>query len=553
MRVYEALAEAIPEAGIDVVFGLMGEGNLELISCLCASERIRYYATRHEAGAVGMADGFSRVTGAVGVCSVTQGPGFTNALTALTAAARNGSRVLLLLPDTPRGEETHPQKIDVPAVVAAVGSTLVDLTDADAAVDAFATAFAAARNGTVVFRMPNDLQKLEYPGNSTRSAPADTVVLTQALPSAAAVEAAADLIERSERLVLLAGRGAIAAGAKSELLELANRIGAVTATSLQAKGWFDEDPYGIGIFGGFASSLGTELIQEADCVLAFGASLNSWQTRTGELLDGVTVVQCDTDSTAFGRYAAAPTLALHADAAATARVLAEELARRGHSSRGFRNDDVRRRLAEHDPLDDFVDESTEGNLDPRAAVIALDRALPRDRTLVVDGGHFTGFPCMYMSVPEPAAFVFAIDFGSTGLGLGTAIGAAIGQPDRPVVLVVGDGGLMMSIAELETIGRYKLPIIIAVLNDGALSSEAHHLRIRGLPADAAYHEVPPLASVAQAVGLRGLTVATPEDLAALKDQDFESPTLIDVLIDGDVLADWFASFARRAAEAGHWT
>jgi thiamine pyrophosphate-dependent acetolactate synthase large subunit-like protein len=186
-------------------------------------------------------------------------------------------------------------------------------------------------------------------------------------------------------------------------------------------------------------------------------------------------------------------------------------------------------------------------------VIALDRLLPRNRTLVVDGGHFTGYPCTHMSVPDPSAFLFAIDFGSTGLGLGTAIGASIACPDRTTILVVGDGGLMMSIAELETVARYRLPLVIVVLNDGALSSEAHHLRIRGLAADAAYHDVPPLAAVATALGLGGRTVATTKDISAIRADDLNGPQLIDVLIDGDVMAEWFASFAERAAEAGHWT
>src|SRR5205823_10229196 len=114
---------------------------------------------------------------------------------------------------------------------------------------------------------------------------------------------------------------------------------------------------------------------------------------------------------------------------------------------------------------------------------------------------FTGYPCRYMSGRGPDAFVFGMDFGATGLGRGGAIGAAIGRPDRTTVLVIGDGGLLMSIAELETAVRYKLPMVIAVLNDGAYGSEVHHLRIRGLPADAAYHEVPSFEAVGRAVGM----------------------------------------------------
>ena len=152
-------------------------------------------------------------------------------------------------------------------------------------------------------------------------------------------------------------------------------------------------------------------------------------------------------------------------------------------------------------------------------------------------------------------FIFAIDFGATGLGLATAVGAAIGRSDRTVVAVVGDGGLMMSLPEIDTAVRYRLPMVIVVMNDRAYGSEVHHLRVRGLPDREAYFETPSLAAVAEALGARGLTVESEADFEALERAltDLNGPLLVDASINGDVLADWFRVFALRAASSGRWT
>ena len=143
-------------------------------------------------------------------------------------------------------------------------------------------------------------------------------------------------------------------------------------------------------------------------------------------------------------------------------------------------------LHDYDHSTEFADLKRGGFLDPRSLVIMMDRLLPEDRTIVTDVGHFFGFPATYMSVPQAGRYIPAVDFGAVGLGLGTAIGVAIARPMAVTVLFIGDGGLMMSLGDLEIRLRgWKLPILIVVMNDQAYGSELHMLRRWRLREDAA--------------------------------------------------------------------
>src|ERR687892_2589189 len=122
-------------------------------------------------------------------------------------------------------------------------------------------------------------------------------------------------------------------------------------------------------------------------------------------------------------------------------------------------------------------------MDPRTLSIRLDDLLPRDRLVAIDSGHFMGWPAMYVDVPDPQGFVFTQAFQSIGLGLASAIGAAVAQPDRLTVAALGDGGALMAAGELETAARLRLPLLAVVYNDPAYGAEVHHFGPDGQPLD----------------------------------------------------------------------
>jgi thiamine pyrophosphate-dependent acetolactate synthase large subunit-like protein len=160
----------------------------------------------------------------------------------------------------------------------------------------------------------------------------------------------------------------------------------------------------------------------------------------------------------------------------------------------------------------YNDESTQSSIDPRTFTIALDSLLPHERIVAIDSGNFMGYPSMFLSVPDHAGFCFTQAFQSVGLGLASAIGAALARPDRLPVAALGDGGFLMSLAELTTVVRLRLPMVIAVYNDAAFGAEVHHFGPDGHPLETVTFPDSDLAAIARGFGCTAITVRTPSDL-----------------------------------------
>ena len=376
----------------------------------------------------------------------------------------------------------------------------------------------------IIVGMPIDLQDEDAPPQETpggisadlpdigdtppqETPPMIEVDLPSAEPPAATVEEVADLIERSERPLILAGRGAVLANAREPLEALGERIGALYATSLVGNGLFAGHPRSLGVCGGFSSKLAERAVKEADLVLAFGASLNQWTTMHGTLIADAEVVQVDVDPFEIGRHAPVR-LGLPGDAAEAAQALADELERRGHRGSPWLD------VSGYRAADDFEPVEADGLLDPRSLCVALDAAMPAERTVVYDGGHFHWFPTPFLSVPDADGFVPAQGFQAVGLGLGVAIGAATARPDRPVLLLIGDGGTMMSLGELDSLTAQRLPVLVAIFDDGAYGAEVHHFGPMGMPTDLVEFGDRDFAAVARALGARAATIRDTEQIAA---------------------------------------
>jgi thiamine pyrophosphate-dependent acetolactate synthase large subunit-like protein len=170
----------------------------------------------------------------------------------------------------------------------------------------------------------------------------------------------------------------------------------------------------------------------------------------------------------------------------------------------------------------------------------LDDILPKDRQIVTDVGHFFGFPATYLRAGEGGRYMPAVEFGAVGMGLGVALGAAAARPELTTVLFIGDGGLMMSLPDLDTAARTKAHLVIIVMNDGAYGSELHMLRNWKMAEDAAVFENPELSAVGASLGLRTFVARTVSDLRALADRitTVEGPVLIDCRVTQKVIAGW---------------
>lgn len=538
MQVYEVIGPTLRRVGATVVFGLMGDGNLRFVSQF-RDAGLRFYGTRHESCAVAMADGYARAGGQVGVCTVTQGPGLTNALTALRTASTARTPLVILAGDTPRAASRHIQDVDQQTLFELAGAGVEPLHSADAISGAIVRAFARATDESrpIGISVPTDLQD-QFSVDSLVDGMTTARGSGSPAPSAD-VRRAIELIAESKRPIILAGRGAVSAAARDDLEQLADRVGGLLTTTLLAKDLFTNCLYSAGIAGGFSSRLTADLLREADLILAFGASLNYWTTRNDTLFaPSARLICCDID-------AGAPALlhadcALVGDAAATARELLALIEDSDVRTSEWRRPGLANDLAAQRVDHAFEDKATDGTVDPRSLCIRLDELIPQERLLAVDGGHFTGFPCMYMSVPDPTALLFGVTFGSIGLGVALALGGAIGRPDRLAVAVVGDGGLTMNIGDLETAARYGIPALIVVINDSAYGAELHHLTLLGLDADEATFPDLDLAAVARTLGLDACTVTDIDQLAQLSQwlDDPQGPLLLDCKTTRAVRAEW---------------
>jgi acetolactate synthase I/II/III large subunit len=562
MRVAEAVGRGLAGLGVDTVFGVVGSGNFHVTNALVAGGA-RFIAARHEGGATVMADAWARTRGVPGVVTVHQGPGLTNAMTGIAEAAKSRTPLLVLAAEAPEVRSNF--HVDVAGLAAAVGAVPMRVySPASALADAHRAYTTALGRRTVVLALPLNVQAQDcQPGSLP--APGRTFPLA---PAAEAVAALAGVLGGALRPVFIAGRGA--RGRAAELERLADACGALLATSAVAKGLFHDSPWNLDVSGGFATPLAAELIGGADVIVGWGCSLNMWTMRHGKLISPqATLVQVDDDPAAIGTHRPVH-LGVPGDVAETARAVADALAGRGTRAEagggtrpvrgqdldggspgaaGYRSAAVRARIAEQGRWRDvaFKDESDGETIDPRALSIALDDLLPAERTVAVDSGNFMGYPSMFWSVPDEAGFCFTQAFQSIGLGLATAIGAAIARPDRLAVAALGDGGALMGVSELETIARLGLPMVVVVYDDEAYGAEVHHFGPEGDPLDIVRFPPADIAAIGRGFGFEGVTVRDVADLAPVRGW-LDGPRTRPLLIDAKVTSargSWWLEEAFR--------
>jgi acetolactate synthase-1/2/3 large subunit len=539
MNVAQAVGGALPALGVDHVFGVVGSGNFHVTNAMIEAGA-RFVASRHEAGAATMADAYSRMSGTVAAVSVHQGCGLTNAMTGLAEAAKSRTPLVVLA-----AEVTEPLSnfyVDQEALARAVGAVPMRVSSAQTAVQETCAAVATAlhQRRTVLLNLPLGVQSVEVTDSTTpRLAAAPTPVVPEETELAALV----DVLDRCERPVFVAGRGSRGPGCRQALVELGDRYGALVATSAVARGLFHDHSWSLDVSGGFASPVAAELIRGADVIVGWGCALNMWTMRHGRLISPTaTVVQVDDTADAIGAHRDVD-LGVVGDVRATAEAA---LAAAGTSTRArYRSDDVRERISKGVRWRDvpYQDTATGDRVDPRTLSIALDDILPAERVLSVDSGNFMGYPSMFLSVPDEDGFCFTQAFQSIGLGLATAVGAALAQPGRLPVAALGDGGALMSAAELDTVRRLGLPMVVVVYNDDAYGAEVHHFAPDGHPVDTVTFPETDIAAVARGYGFEGVTVRGPDDLAPVAEWvsgPRSAPLLIDAKVTGERGAWWLA-------------
>lgn len=530
---------------VDHVFGLMGNGNAYFLDALCTLTDADFTAVRHEQGAVVAADAHYRASGRIAAATATYGAGFTNTITALAESVQARIPLVLVVGDEPTSGP-RPWDVDQIALANAVGARTYTAGRTDAAATTIiAIEHALTYRVPVVLAIPYDVTALEAGPVPDAPSPRTLAPLVPAGDFAAGmIDEVAAALRGAERPFLLAGRGAWLADAGEALGRLAERTGAVTASTALGRGIFPESAYDLGVTGGFGAEGAMDLIRKADVAVVFGAALNQFTMKFGQLFaPGTRVFQVDVAPAAthanVGGF-------VHGDARLVAEAVVERLGE-GSGSGWRENVDIAAARA----YEQGDEQAPDGRLDPRSAAQRIAELMPADRVVVTDGGHFLGWANMYWPVASPDRMIMVgTAFQSIGLGWPSVVGAVRARPEATTVLTTGDGGGLMAIADMESAVRAAGGHGMAVVwNDAAYGAEVNLYGLKGLAEGPMRIPEVDFAAVATAMGAEGVVARTLADLDRLGSWAAEDPSdrrflLLDLRISGDIIAPYQQEIIR---------
>lgn len=514
----QAVTQALAAHRVDVVWGIPGTHNLEIYAHLPGAG-IRHVSPRHEQGAGFAADGYARVTGRPGVCIMTSGPAMLNAATALGQAYSDSVPVLAVSPGMPlrhpgRGNgELHETK-DQRAALNAIVAYSHRVTSVPEIPIAVAQAFAAMTSGRprpVHLEIPVDV--LEERGEADVVRPLRVPVST---PDAEDLDAAAARLAAAARPAILVGGGARSAAA--EVRALAERLGAPVVCTINGKGVLPEDhPLSAG--AGLARSVVRDLVEDSDVVLVVGSGLAPSEQWLGPLPLADKAVRVDIDATQVVTNAV-PLVAVVGDAAvALAGLLGRLGAGAGDGERAARW------RARHLEEARALGARWSWILDGIAVALGRDGIVAGDSAMVCYHGAVAALPRY-----TPASFLYPTGYGTLGYGLPAAIGAKLGRPDARVIAVLGDGGIMFTVAELAAAAQLRLPLPVVVVDNGGYGEIRNEMAEREDPVHAVDLDVPDFAGLGRALGCAGAVVDDGATLVDALERGFaaDRPTVLHV-------------------------
>ncbi|MCX2748070.1 acetolactate synthase catalytic subunit [Arthrobacter sp. MI7-26] len=550
--VADAIASALKRHGITTIFGQSNPTAL-----LLAAERIGirqiFYRTENAGGV--MADGFSRISGRVGVVAAQNGPAATLFVAPMAEAMKASIPMVVFVQEVPAANRDRNafQELDHVSLFSGVSKWTRRIDDPARAVDYVDMAITAAnsgRPGPVVLLVPKDV--LDLPAEESRFGRTDdlgTFPLDRPRPSREVIEEAAQLLASARSPIVIAGGGVHISGATLELAEL-QRIGHLpVATTNMGKGAVDEtNPLSVGVAANITGRNGPAhhllpLIQDADVVLLIGTRTNENGTDAWTLTDPeARYIHIDIDPLEIGRNYEA--LRLVGDVRSTLRELTERLSeldlddRADAASSLAASIEAGRRL--HAQQIDAAATSTASPIAPERVLKELDRLVRPDDIVVADASYASIWVTGYLTA-RTAGQRFLVPRGLAGLGWGLplALGAKLASPNSRVIAVVGDGGFAHVWSELETAVREGLPVVVIILNNSILGFQRHAENYAFGTTTTAIEFAPvDHAAIAQASGAVGVRITDPSELSdALKTAlASNSPTVLDVIVDPDAYA-----------------
>ncbi len=530
----ELVIQLLKEQGVDLVFGYPGGAIMPIYDILYDSG-IKHILTRHEQGACHAADGYARVTGKAGVVFATSGPGATNLVTGLANALMDSvplvaisGQVTTSAIGTDAFQEADIYGITIP--VTKYNYLVKNITDLP---EVFAEAFYIAntgRPGPVLIDIPKDVQfgKIDYePGTKVE------IPLLKYTPEVIyeyddKLDQVVELIQSAQRPVLYVGGGAAISGAHEELSALARKASIPVAATLLGLGSFPaNDPLFMGMPGMHGTRYSNEAINQADLLIAAGARFDDRVTGdVRKFAKDAKIVHIDIDPAEHSKV-------IHADipiAGDLKDVLAALMKKLD-----------RLEIDTHDAWRQQVDgwktqyplsyEQSDSSVKPQNVIAELSKLTQGEAIVATGVGQHQMWTAQYYEFRNPRSFVTSGGLGTMGFGLPSGLGAQIGQPDRPVFCITGDGSIQMNIQELVTAGYYKIPLKIILLDNGYLGMVRQWQEFffeRRYSSTHLEHGNPDFLGIAKACGVEGLSVSKTADVrpALEKALEIDGPVLI---------------------------
>ncbi len=547
----EALAEMLRAYGAEYIFGIGGFQLMPFYDAICraGNRQPRHILVNDERTAAFAADAYARISGKVGFCDGTLGPGATNLITGLVEAATAGIPVVAIIGDSNRDHsgKNMTQETRQTEILSPIAKELIRVERGHRIPEFMRRAFGTATSGkpgVVVLNIPEDIahNKWEYPpddffvDSSTLSVPSRRV-----RPDGMELKKAADLLRKAARPVLLIGGGVHLSSAYSELLSFCERLNVPGAHTLSGKGALPcQHPLCLHLFGRY-DRIANDLIRKADLIIGLGCKFGEIATIRYTLIPKeAKLVHIDISPEEIGRHQKVA-VGLWADARLALADLLEEIGPNAPAQARMREGYVAEiQLKKKEWRERNLERLTSAEKPVHMARLCheLSLAMPENGILLADGGfaaHWTGL--LYDTPAAGRSFIVNRGNASIGYGVPGGIGAQLAAKDAPVVALTGDGGFNMSMGDLETAIRQRIPVTYVIVNNAAQGyvKGLQHALFEGHYQSSDLQEMN-YAEIAKVMGARGIRVEEPQDLGpALKEGIAErsSPTVIDVVVTRD--------------------
>jgi acetolactate synthase-1/2/3 large subunit len=529
----EAIVKSLEKEGVEVIFGIPGGASIPVYDVLYDAS-IRHVLVRHEQAASHAADGYARVTGKVGVCSATSGPGATNLTTGIANAFLDSIPIVAITGQVATsfiGRDAF-QEADIMGVTMSITKHNFQLRTVEEIPKIFKMAFKLAktgRPGPVCIDMPKDVQTdegdVEFP---------DDIDIPGYKPTLRGnpkqIKKAAELLIKAERPTILAGGGVIISGAAAELRQLAEMLLAPVVTTLMGKGAFPEEhPLALGMLGMHGRKAANYAINDADVIFAIGCRFSDRTTGAVSLFaPEAKIIHADIDPAEIGKNVPA-----HLPIVGDAKLVLQDLLKFLKAYKKKEGTAWSKKVAhykkEFQPFMDYDDVP----LMPQRVIKEIMDVLKEDDIVVTEVGQCQMWAAHYLGRSKPKTFLSSGGLGTMGYGFPASMGAKVGMPDHNVIDIASDGSFLMNCQELATVVKEKIPVVVAILNNHFLGMVRQW---QELFFNKRYSAVNlgrvDFVDVAEAFRAEGIRVKKPGEIAPAVKEAFSlgKPTVIDIAV-----------------------